>query len=73
MRRFTQSANFVRVRAALGILFVLLGAVILARTCIPLDNLSFAKIPALALGIALIGLGVLRVRDLLLLRSSLSP
>ena len=73
MRSFKQSANYVRLRAALGILYVLLGAVVLTRTCIPLSNLSLAKIPALALGAALIGLGILRVRDYLLRRNSLSP
>jgi len=72
MRRFTQSANYVRVRAALGIFYVLLGTVVIARTCAPLSNLSLAKIPPLALGAALIGLGVLRVRDFLSRRNSLS-
>jgi hypothetical protein len=73
MQSFKQSANYVRMRAALGILYVLLGTVVLARTCIPLSDLSLAKIPALALGAALVGLGILRVRDFLLQRNSLSP
>jgi hypothetical protein len=72
MRRFMQSPNYIRVRAALGILYVLLGTVVLIRTCIPLSQLNFAKIPALALGIALVGLGILRVREFLLQRNSSS-
>lgn len=67
IQRFAQSANYVRVRAALGVIYLMLGAVILIRTCTPLSGLLLAKIPSLALGAALIGLGIIRMRDFFLL------
>jgi hypothetical protein len=59
-------------RALLGSIYLLLGAAVLIRTISPIDGLSLAKLPPAALGAAFIGLGVLRVRDFLLLRKSTS-
>jgi high-affinity Fe2+/Pb2+ permease len=73
MLRFRQSPNYVRVRAALGLIYVLLGAIILVRTCVPLNALSFSKITPLVLGAAVTGLGVLRIREFFLMKKSVSP
>jgi hypothetical protein len=72
MRRFIRSVGYARVRGALGVLYVLLGTIILVRTCTPLTALNFTKISPLVLGAAITGLGILRIRDLLTLRGKTS-
>jgi hypothetical protein len=73
IRRFAQSPNYARVRAALGVIYVLLGALILVRTCTPLSSLSFAKLTPLVLGAAVAGLGIVRIREFSLMRKGVSP
>lgn len=72
MRRWAQHPGYLRLRAFLGTIYAFFGIVIIARTCSSV-GLRPAEIPALVLGAALMGLGVLRVREYLALRENASP
>jgi len=68
VNRFVRSPGYVKVRAFSGGLFIVLGAVILVRTVL-IIGIGLAAIAPLVMGIALVGLGALRWRDYLRLRS----
>jgi hypothetical protein len=72
MRHFIRGAWYVRIRATLGVFYILMGTIIIARGCFPLNTFSLAKISPLILGAAFMGLGILRIRDLLLLQGRTS-
>jgi predicted membrane channel-forming protein YqfA (hemolysin III family) len=62
MKRLIRSEGYARARLVSAALFVILGAVVIART-LAVTGASFSAIPACALGGAMIALGVLRYRD----------
>jgi uncharacterized membrane protein len=72
VRRFAQSYGYLRFRALLGSLYAILGVVLLVRT-FGAFGLRFTEIPAVVLGLALIALGSLRVRDYLTRRPGQTP
>ena len=67
MNRFVRSAAYVKTRAVTGAIFIVLGAVLIWRT-VSIAGLGVPSIAPIVLGLALAGLGVLRVRDYLRLR-----
>jgi hypothetical protein len=67
VRRFAQSRSYLRIRAFTGAMFVAFGAVIVVRTLLVV-HLDLKAIPALVLGLALVALGTIRLRDYLRLR-----
>jgi len=69
MRRFAQSRAYLRVRAFTGSLFIAFGAAIIVRTVLAV-HVDMRAIPALVLGLALVALGTLRLRDYVRLRKS---
>jgi uncharacterized integral membrane protein len=62
VRRFTQSPSYLRVRAFTGALFVAFGLAIIVRTLVVV-HVDMRAVPALVMGLALVALGGLRVRD----------
>jgi hypothetical protein len=64
VRRFARSYGYLRLRAILGALYAMLGILLLVRT-FGAFGLRWTEIPAVVLGIALIALGSLRVREYL--------
>jgi hypothetical protein len=68
MTRFTRGPAYVRLRAVTGTLFIVFGVAIVVRTLV-LFGVGLFSIAPLVMGVALVGLGVLRLRDYLRLRS----
>lgn len=64
MRGFVRSAAYVRVRAVIGIACVVLGAGIIGRT-LPAIGFVREAVTPVVLGAALIGLGIMRIREYL--------
>lgn len=69
MRNFSQSLGYLRLRAVFGALYAVFGIIIIVRSC-GAFGLGTAQLPAFVLGLALIGLGSMRVRDYFVLRRS---
>jgi hypothetical protein len=59
-------------RVVLGILYIPLGLAILIRACIPLNTIGFSRVAPIVLGAAVAGLGVVRIREYLLMRKKVS-
>jgi hypothetical protein len=72
MRRFARSYGYLRLRAVLGALYAMLGIILLFRT-FSVFGLRLTEIPAVVLGIALISLGSMRVRDYVTRRPGQAP
>jgi hypothetical protein len=62
VRRFVASQGYARAKVATGVLFVALGVLIVGRTLAAL-GFSTASVAPLVMGAAIMGLGVMRVRD----------
>jgi hypothetical protein len=67
--RFTRSAAYVRARAITGTLFIAFGVAIVVRTIFAIGFVGSAIVPVV-MGVALIALGIIRLRDYIRLRSS---
>ena len=65
MKKLTQSTGYARIRAGMGTLYITFGVTIFAQTFHTFRTHPAAALPAIALSAALVGLGVLRVRDAL--------
>jgi hypothetical protein len=61
MRRLVRTKGYARVRFSLGFLYIGFGALIIAQMLHGV-GLRFEAVPGLALGAAMIGLGVMRIR-----------
>ena len=68
MKRLTRSATYVRIKLLFGLAFACFGVVIIVQGVSKAGPTSAAIVPIL-FGAALIGLGALRVRDFLRLRT----
>ncbi|HTV74624.1 MAG TPA: hypothetical protein VME66_13090 [Candidatus Acidoferrales bacterium] len=72
MRRLVRSHGYLRMRAILGALYVMLGAILIVRT-FGAFGLRLTEIPALVLGGALVALGTIRVREYIAGRAGQTP
>jgi hypothetical protein len=72
VKRFARSYGYLRLRAILGAVYAMLGAILVVRTFAAF-GLRFTELPAVVLGIALIVLGILRVREYVAVRMSRAP
>jgi hypothetical protein len=68
VRAFVRSPVYVKLRAITGTVFMLFGVAIIVRTALAIGLVSAALVPYV-MGVALVGLGALRWRDYLRLRS----
>jgi hypothetical protein len=68
VNRFVHSPAYVKVRAVTGALFFLLGGAIVVRTAATI-GIGLPALTPLIMGGALMGLGALRLRDFLRVRS----
>ena len=64
MKRLVRSEGYARVRLVSAAFFIVLGTAIVARTLL-LARMSPATVPGCVLGLAMLALGVVRVRDYL--------
>jgi len=62
VRRLVRSEGYARARVVSGALFSILGAVVFVRS-VMVAGVSLAGLPGCVLGLAMVGLGVLRIRD----------
>ncbi|HMD01969.1 MAG TPA: hypothetical protein VKG44_03285 [Candidatus Baltobacteraceae bacterium] len=62
MRRLVRSEGYARTKLVTGMLLGILGAVIIVRTLAGV-GLTWAAIPALVLGLAMLALGFVRLRE----------
>ncbi len=62
MKRLVQSEGFARARLVNGLLFVVLGSVVIGRTLITV-RFGWQVLPACVLGGAMVALGAVRFRD----------
>ncbi|MDQ2857610.1 MAG: hypothetical protein M3R53_03030 [Candidatus Eremiobacteraeota bacterium] len=62
MRRLVRSEGYARARVVSGVLFAVLGAVVFVRSIVA-AGVSLPALPGSVLGLAMLALGVLRVRD----------
>ena len=70
MRSFVRSRTYARIRVVTGSLFIVFGLIILSWTLATV-HLQARGIPACVLALALIALGVLRIRDYVMYRGEL--
>ncbi len=62
MKRLVRSDGYLRFKLVTGAIFVVLGAILIGRT-LSATGPRFEAIPAVVLGLALIGLGYVRYRE----------
>jgi hypothetical protein len=68
VKRLVQSEGYARARLVNGTLFVVLGSVVIVRTLVAV-RFGLQVLPACVLGMAMIALGAVRLRDYFALRA----
>ena len=67
MRNFVRSETYARTRVGIGVLAAIFGTIVIVRMFL-LAGIAWQGLPGYVLGLAMIGLGIVRIREYALAR-----